>query len=48
MQLAAEGAALLFWKWSRRGLEVLIDAGREWEDVNPRPERRRVPLDEDA
>ena len=46
-QLAAEGALALFWKWSRRGLDLLVDAGREWERSPAQPGRRRVPLDED-
>ena len=47
-QLAAEGAVALLWEWSRRGLDLLVEAGREWERTAPRPGRRRVPLDEDA
>jgi hypothetical protein len=38
-------------KWSRRGMEVLVRAGQEWEEEMAQPSRgpnRRVPLDEDA
>ena len=31
-QLAAEGAVSLFVKWSRHTLDVLVDAGRDWEE----------------
>ena len=48
-QLAAEGAVVLFLRWSRRGLSELVRAGRDWEDeVGQPPPRRRVPLEDDA
>ncbi len=47
-QLAAEGAFSLMWKWSRRTMEELVQAGREWEDEFVGPtRRRRIPLDDD-
>jgi hypothetical protein len=47
-QLAAEGAVSLAWKLSRRGLGLLMRAGREWEEEFAQPRRpRRVPLDEE-
>ena len=48
-QLAAEGAMSLFMKWSRHTLDVLVDAGRDWEEEFGRPRRRRrVQMDDDA
>jgi hypothetical protein len=48
-QLAAEGAMSLFMKWSRHTIDVLVDAGREWEEEFGRPRRRRrVQMDDDA
>jgi len=48
-QLAAEGAMSLFMKWSRHTIDVLVDAGREWEEEFGRPRRRRrVSMDDDA
>jgi hypothetical protein len=48
-QLAAEGAMSLFMKWSRHTLDVLVDAGRDWEEEFGRPRRRRrVSMDDDA
>ena len=48
-QLAAEGALSLFMKWSRHTLDVLVDAGRDWEEEFGRPRvRRRVQMDDDA
>ncbi len=48
-QLAAEGAASLFYRWSRHMFAELVRAGREWEEGTPLPtRRRRVPLDEDT
>jgi hypothetical protein len=41
----------LFRRWSRRGMEVLVRAGQEWEEEMAQPGHgpsRRVPLDEDA
>jgi hypothetical protein len=47
-QLAAEGALSLFLTWSRRGLDLLVQKGREWEDEAGQPgRRRRVPLDDE-
>ena len=40
-QLAAEGAMSLFVKWSRHTLDVLVDAGRDWEEEFGRPRGRR-------
>jgi hypothetical protein len=48
-QLAAEGAANLFYRWSRRTMAELIRAGREWEEETSLPNRRRrVPLDDEG
>jgi hypothetical protein len=48
-QLAAEGAATLFYRWSRRTMAELIRAGREWEEETSLPNRRRrVPLDDEG
>ena len=48
-QLAAEGAAALFYRWSRQMFAELVRAGREWEEGTALPtRRRRVPLDEDT
>jgi hypothetical protein len=41
----------LFRRWSRRGMEVLVRAGQEWEEEMAQPSRgpnRRVPSDADA
>ncbi len=47
-QLAAEGAASLFYRFSRRTIAELIRAGREWEEETTLPtRRRRVSLDDD-
>jgi hypothetical protein len=49
--LGRDGPVGLLRKWSRRGMEVLVRAGREWEQELGEPSRepgRRVPLDEDA
>ena len=47
-QLAAEGALSLFLAWSRRGLDLLVQKGREWEEEAGQPgRRRRVPLDDE-
>lgn len=47
-QLAAEGAMALFYRFSRRTLAELVQAGREWEEQTTLPaRRRRVPLDDD-
>src|SRR5262249_44338374 len=51
--MAAEGPVGypmgLFRRWSRRGLDVLVSAGRDWEEAQDRPRRgRRVPLGEDS
>ena len=46
-EVAAEGAMGAFRKWSRRGLDTLVRAGREWEEEVAQPgPRRPVPLDE--
>jgi len=48
-QLAAEGALSLLLSWSRRGLALLVQKGREWEEEAGQPgRRRRVPLDDEA
>ena len=49
-QLAAEGAAALVYRWSRRTFAELVRAGREWEEETTLPNvRRRVSLhDEDS
>jgi hypothetical protein len=48
-EVAAEGAMGAFRKWSRRGLDTLVRAGREWEEEVAQPgPRRPVPLDEQA
>ena len=49
-QLAAEGAASLLYRWSRRTFADLVRAGREWEEETSLPNvRRRVSLhDEDS
>lgn len=59
-QLITEGAVCLMWKWSRQGLETLIENGREWEEeFAPRitrgsqsgrdqPDPRRITLEDDA
>jgi hypothetical protein len=48
-QLAAEGAATLVYRWSRRTMADLIRAGREWEEETSLPNRRRrVPLDDEG
>jgi hypothetical protein len=49
--LESDGPVGLLRKWSRRGMEVLVRAGREWEEEfggSSREPGRRVPLDEDA
>jgi hypothetical protein len=47
-QLAAEGAVRLFYRWSRRTFDELVEAGREWEEETSLPvRRRRVPLDDE-
>ena len=47
-QLAAEGAATLFYRWSRRTFAELVRAGREWEEETALPNvRRRVSLDDE-
>jgi len=44
-QLAAEGAAALLYRWSRRTFADLVRAGREWEEETTLPNvRRRVSL----
>ena len=49
-QLAAEGAAALLYRWSRRTFADLVRAGRDWEEETTLPNvRRRVSLhDEDS
>jgi hypothetical protein len=48
-QLAAEGAATVLYRWSRRTMAELIRAGREWEEETALPNRRRrVPLDDEV
>jgi hypothetical protein len=47
-QLAAEGAASLLLRWSRRSLAELIRAGRAWEAEATHPHGpRRVRLDDE-
>jgi hypothetical protein len=47
-QLAAEGAAAVLYRWSRRTFADLVRAGREWEEETSLPNvRRRVSLDDD-
>ena len=39
----------VMWKWSRRQLESLERAGRDWEEeVTSQRRRKRVPLDDEA
>jgi hypothetical protein len=45
-QLAAEGALSILLGWTRKTLDELVRAGREWEDEAVKP-RRRVPLDDE-
>jgi len=40
-QLAAEGAATVFYHWWRRTFAELVRAGREWEEETSLPNRRR-------
>jgi hypothetical protein len=40
-QLAAEGAAALLYRYSRRTFAELVRAGREWEEETSLPRRRR-------
>ena len=48
-QLAAEGAMTVLLRWSRRTLDDLVRAGREWEEETSLPNRRRrVPLDDEV
>jgi hypothetical protein len=48
-QLAAEGAAYLLYRWSRRTFNDLVRAGRDWEHETALPNRRRrISLDDDA
>jgi hypothetical protein len=48
-QLAAEGAVRIFYRWSRRTFDELVEAGREWEEETSLPvRRRRVPLDDEG
>jgi len=47
-QLAAEGAAAVLYRWSRRTFADLVRAGREWEEETTLPNvRRRVSMDDD-
>ena len=47
-QLAAEGAAYLMYRWSRRTFDGLVRAGRDWEQDTALPNRRRrISLDDD-
>ncbi len=47
--LAAEGAMTVLLRWSRRTLDDLVRAGREWEEETSLPNRRRrVPLDDEV
>ena len=47
-QLAAEGAAYLLYRWSRRTFNELVRAGRDWEHETALPNRRRrISLDDD-
>jgi hypothetical protein len=47
-ELTTEGALGAVQKWSGRGLEVLVRAGREWEEEFAQPSRRRPVPSEDA
>ncbi len=48
-QLAAEGAVRVFYRWTRRTFDELVEAGREWEEETSLPvRRRRVPLDDEG
>jgi hypothetical protein len=48
-QLAAEGAAYLMYRWSRRTFSELVRAGRDWEQDTALPNRRRrISLDDDV
>ena len=48
-QLAAEGAAYLVYRWSRRTFSELVRAGRDWEQDTALPNRRRrISLDDDV
>jgi hypothetical protein len=48
MQLAAEGMASVFVRWSRRQMAEFVRAGRDWENQFARTGRRgRVRLDDD-
>jgi len=40
-QLAAEGAATMFYHWWQRTFAELVRAGREWEEETSIPNRRR-------
>ena len=47
-QLAAEGAAAVLYRWSRRAFADLVRAGREWEEETTLPSvRRRVSMDDE-
>ncbi len=47
-QLAAEGAAAVLYRWSRRTFADLVRAGRDWEEETTLPSvRRRVSLDDE-
>jgi hypothetical protein len=47
-QLAAEGAATVFYHWWRRTFAELVRAGREWEEETSLPNRRRrIRLDDE-
>jgi hypothetical protein len=47
-QLAAEGAMLVLYRWSRRTFDDLVRAGRDWEHDTALPtRRRRISLDDD-
>jgi len=47
-QLAAEGAAAVLYRWSRRTFADLVRAGREWEEETTLPSvRRRVSMDDE-
>ena len=48
-QLAAEGAAALLYRYSRRTFAELVKAGREWEEDTSLPRRRRrVSMDDEG
>jgi hypothetical protein len=48
-QLAAEGAAALLYRYSRRTFSELVRAGREWEEETSLPtRRRRVSMDDEG